>query len=134
MSVRRRSKLKPMIPLASMGDIAFLLIIFFMLTSSFMKNNQQLTPADSPHLESVENAQVSLTVDENGDLWLQGIEVDVSQVAYAVEGYVDNHPRDVLVHVNIDKSLTRKIYMPVMEALSESGVKLILTGQKANEP
>lgn len=132
MSIRRRRKIKMILPLASMGDIAFLLIIFFMLTSSFMKNSQQLTPADSPHVENVENAQVSLTVDENGEVWLQGLEVDVSMIADAVEAYVDNHPRDVLVHVNIDKSLKRKTYMPVMEALSETGVKMVLTGQKVN--
>ena len=37
-----------MIPIASMGDIAFLLIIFFMLTSNFIQEAHiRLTPASA---------------------------------------------------------------------------------------
>ena len=37
MAIRRRKKPNLVLPLSSMGDIAFLLIIFFMLASNFMK-------------------------------------------------------------------------------------------------
>ena len=37
MAIRRRKKPSLVLPLSSMGDIAFLLIIFFMLASNFMK-------------------------------------------------------------------------------------------------
>jgi biopolymer transport protein ExbD len=128
MTVRRKKKIKMIIPLASMGDIAFLLIIFFMLVSSFMKNNQQYEPASSRFVQSVDAAQLAVTIDENEEIWVQGQSVSVGEIAGLVEMLVDEHPREVLVHVNIEKSLTRKTYMPVMEALSESGVKIVMTG------
>lgn len=131
MTIRRRKKIKMIIPLASMGDIAFLLIIFFMLVSSFMKNKQEYTPADSRFVQGVENAQIAVTVDKDQRIWLQGLEVSVGELAGAVEVLVDDQPQETLVHVNIEKSLSRTSYMPVMEALSQSGVKLVLTGVQA---
>lgn len=132
MTIRRRKNIKMILPLASLGDIAFLLMIFFMLVSSFVKDNYDLTPAQSAYVRTVENAQISVSLDENETIWMQGLKVTVGQIAGAVETLVSDHPQDVLVHVKIDKNLKRESYMPVMEALSESGVKLILTGQKAN--
>ena len=46
--------IRPVIPTASMADIAFLLIIFFMLTTSF---SQERTPVELP--QSVERTEVS---------------------------------------------------------------------------
>ena len=40
--------------------------------------------------------------------------------------------RDLAVHVAIDKALKRRDFMPLIEAISESGAKLILTGEKEN--
>ena len=44
MKLRRRARLETLVPIASMGDIAFLLIIFFMLATmpikdSYLKEN-----------------------------------------------------------------------------------------------
>ena len=52
MAIRRRKKPSLVLPLSSMGDIAFLLIIFFMLASNFMKTNKvELEKPLSPDLE-----------------------------------------------------------------------------------
>ena len=57
MAIRRRKKPSLVLPLSSMGDIAFLLIIFFMLASNFMKTNKvELEKPASPDLEQQEPA------------------------------------------------------------------------------
>ena len=38
--------------------------------------------------------------------------------------------RETPVHLKVDRNLKRKDYMPVIEAISEAGVKMVLTGDK----
>jgi len=131
MTVRRRKKMKVMIPLASMGDIAFLLIIFFMVVSSFMKNKQQFDPAGSQYVQSVDAAQIAVTLDEDERLWIQGQEVTAAQIGAVVETLVEQHPHDTLVHVNVHKEHEWDVCRPVIEALSATGVKFVFTGIRA---
>ena len=75
---RKRRKMAIMVPIASMGDIAFLLIIFFILASNFAKEAHiDFDPAKSPDIEKMERSQVSVTVDKDGQVWLQGEECPV---------------------------------------------------------
>ena len=51
---RRRRKANIIVPLASMGDIAFLLIIFFILTTNFVKEqDKQIEIASSNDIETI---------------------------------------------------------------------------------
>lgn len=129
MAIRRRKKPNLVLPLTSMGDIAFLLIIFFMLVSNFMKTaNVDMEEATSAELEKQEAAQKSVTMDRNGVIWFEGQQVGANEVADLLRPFVeDNH--DLLVHVAIDRSLVHKDFSPLIQAVSESGAKLILTGQ-----
>ena len=98
--IKRRKKSLPIIPTASMGDIAFLLIIFFMLASNFMKSaNVKAEEPASPDVEQQEPALVSVIYDQEGKLWLQGVEIGMGELA-APEHNGDFH----LVTVR-DKSL-----------------------------
>ena len=129
MAIRRRKKPNLVLPLTSMGDIAFLLIIFFMLVSNFMKTaNVEMDEATSGDLEQQEAAQKSVTMDRNGVVWYEGQQVGANEVADLLKPLVEaNH--DLLVHVSIDRNLVFKDYNPLIQAVSESGAKLVLTGQ-----
>ena len=132
MAIRRRKKPSLVLPLSSMGDIAFLLIIFFMLASNFMKTNKvELEKPGSPDLEQQEPPKSSVVMDKDGNIWYEGVQVQPHEVTDALKALAEkNH--DHTVHVAIDKALTRKTFMPLIEAISESGAKLILTGDKEN--
>ena len=76
MAIRRRKKPNLVLPLSSMGDIAFLLIIFFMLASNFMKTgNVDLQRPGAPTLEQQEPAKCSVMVDRDGVVWCDGAQV-----------------------------------------------------------
>jgi biopolymer transport protein ExbD len=132
MTIRRRKKAKILLPLASMGDIAFLLIIFFMLVSTFMKQNAELDPAQSDSLQDIPPAEISVAVDKDGIVWLQGIEVSAAELSGAVEVLVGERRLDTKVQLSVHKDLKRKDYMPVIEALSETGVPVEHTGQPSD--
>ncbi len=133
MPVRRRKKLKVMIPLASMGDIAFLLIIFFMLVSDFMRDHQEIDPALGADVGELAPAEVSVVVDREGLLWVQGVEVGLHDLGAAVEILLERRREDGIVHLNVDRSLTRPDYMPVIEALSGVGARIALVGMMDTE-
>ena len=129
MPVRRRKRPDLTLPTASMGDIAFLLIIFFMLASNFMKTaNVDMEEPSSSDLEQQEAAKQSVTMDRNGDIWFQGQKVGANEVAALLKPFVDAD-KSLAVHVAIHNSLSHKEFNPLIQAVSESGAKLILTGQ-----
>lgn len=128
MAIRRRKKPSLVLPLTSMGDIAFLLIIFFMLASNFMKTgNVELDRARAEGLEKQEAAKSSVMMDNDGAIWYEGQKVSASEVTEALRALTENN-RDLSVHVTIDRGLLKKDFMPLIEAISESGAKMVLIG------
>jgi biopolymer transport protein ExbD len=119
-----------MIPLASMGDIAFLLIIFFMLTSNFIKEAHiKVTPPASPDIEVLKESRVSLSMDEEGNVWLQGQPCPQALIESATETLLENQ-EDKVVVLKIDKGLTQEQFGPVLMALSKAGAEIALVGTK----
>ncbi len=119
-----------MLPTSSMGDIAFLLIIFFILSSNFMKTaNVEADKPSGPDVETVEDAQVSVVVDAAGKLYVQGVEVSEGELESAVLQAVGDH-RDRPVHLLVDKHVKRAKFMPAMEALGSAGVKVVMVGDR----
>lgn len=118
------------LPTSSMGDIAFLLIIFFILASNFMKSaNIEAEKPSSAEVDAIDDAQVDVVIDKNAKFYVQGIEVDRNLVESAVTQAVGEH-RDKPVHLLVDKNLQKKDFMPAIEALGSCGVKVILVGEK----
>jgi biopolymer transport protein ExbD len=122
-----------MVPVASMGDIAFLLIIFFMLTSNFMQESDiKLEEAQSPDIEEMKNSQLSVSVDEEGKVYLQGEEISINSLKFEVEYYIADKD-DKTVKLKIDKNLKQEQFGDVFLELSNSGAEIALIGIKSNE-
>ena len=129
MAIRRRKKPSLVLPLSSMGDIAFLLIIFFLLASNFMKTaNVDMEEAHAADLEQQEAAKQSVTIDRNAVIWFQGQQVGANELASLLKPFVEAD-KNLAVHVAIHRTLSYKEFEPLIQAVSESGAKLILTGQ-----
>ena len=130
MAIRRRKKPSLVLPLTSMGDIAFLLIIFFMLVSNFMKTaNVDMEEPHAADLDKQEAPKQSVTMDRDGVIWYQGQEVRATELADLIKPFVEDD-KDLQVHVAIHKTLSYKDFESLINAISESGAKLVLTGQR----
>ena len=128
--IRRKKRMSLVVPTSSMGDIAFLLIIFFMLASTFMKSgNVQIENASSSAIESQEPPLVEVIVDADGAIWMGGVHSTPAEVGMACRLQAEEL-KESPVHLKVDRNLKRKDYMPVIEAISEAGVKMVLTGDK----
>ena len=131
MKMPRRPRAKVRVPLTSIGDIAFLLIIFFLVTSNFVKEAQikNIEEARSIDIDDMEAARVSVVVDGDGELWLQGKPCHVEMLESAVSAMLDGR-EDKLVMLRIDRRLTQDVYGDVFMALSDVGAEIALVGEK----
>jgi len=133
MSVKRKKRMRTLVPTTSMADIAFLLNIFFMVTSNFIKEAHiEINQPSSPEIDAMKESQISVTMDRNGELWLQGKPCPAEILEEGVRALILEHA-DKLVMVKIDKDVRQEKYGPVFMALSKAGAELALVGQKRKE-
>lgn len=125
-SRKKKRKTIP-IPVASMGDIAFLLIIFFLVCSESIKDKSNL-PVELPTSEHVKKPGVSViayvVIDENGELYFDGQRVDSPKdIEWGVRALLTNSVSDDQRHVQLkcDKSQSKEVFQPVLQAIAEAG-------------
>ena len=120
-----------------MGDIAFLLIIFFMICSNFAKDaHLDLTPPLAPDLETLEESNLSVSIDVEGRIYVQGVEVAGAEaVESAVAAWVAGRPADEqkLVLFKCDAEVDKAVFEPVLDAISQAGGVIAAVGDRLRE-
>ena len=125
------------IPVASLGDIAFLLITFFMFCSTFSRSGGgKLTPPQSNHLTQLMEGKVSVDIDEEGKIYVQGqIVPDASAVETSVgiliEGATTDQGKTVMF--KCDKHVTKQVFEPVLGAIAKAGATIAALGDRPTE-
>jgi len=119
------------VPIASMGDIAFLLIIFFVICSHFAKDVVKVDPAVSFDVDKLKTYQMVVAINKEGKIYFQGQEVDSAQtleslVQREVQGRTDPETRTVVLRC--DKSVRKNIFESVIEAIAEGGGRIAAIG------
>jgi biopolymer transport protein ExbD len=128
------------IPTASMADIAFLLIIFFMVTITFEVDKTQLTLPESQIRLEVPKKSAYISVTEDGSIRVSsGEEISVivpgpEDVVTFAASVVAQDPDKVFV-IKADASTRYQLVDRVIDALKQSKAKTIflLSGAEAIE-
>lgn len=137
MKLYREKRVRPTIPTASMADIAFLLIIFFMLTTSFspVKTAVDL-PESQIRTEVEQNAAIVAITSRNqlvfSDGESAGIDLStVEELASHIQDVVRNSPKKQFI-IKADREVHYLMVDRVLEQLRSNGAKNIglLTEQK----
>jgi biopolymer transport protein ExbD len=140
MNRSRRKKRKPIaLPIASMGDIAFLLIIFFLVCSEASKDNGKIQ-VDLPMSQHVKKTTVNVVarvaIDSTGDIYFDGARVDdAKDVEWGVRALLTNTVSDEQRHVQFkcDKTQPREVFEPVLQAIASAGGIIEALGDKAKQ-
>lgn len=131
---RHRRRLGIAVPLASMGDIAFLLIIFFIIASNFTKDPPtELEMARSMRVDTLEQARVLVVVDEDHQLWVNGEPRDsAEQIEWEVLALLEgrDEPEQRIVHLKVDRRAPKRVYEPVIGAIAEAGGTIAAVGEE----
>jgi biopolymer transport protein ExbD len=133
MKIRKARRAAPTVPLASMGDIAFLLTIFFILTSNFAKDDtRNLKPPTARELEQMEKQNVSVSIDAEGQIFFNGRPVAAAATIEAgVAGFLagKKDPKDRMVVFRCDRSVDKQVFEPVLAAISKAGGVIAAVGE-----
>ena len=133
MKLRKSRRVAPAVPLASMGDIAFLLTIFFILTSNFAKDDtRNIKPPNARELAQLENQNVSVSIDADGGVFFNGRPVaSPATIEAGVAGFLagKKEPKDRMVVFRCDQSVDKKVFEPVLAAISKGGGVIAAVGQ-----
>jgi biopolymer transport protein ExbD len=131
MKIARRT-FKVEVPSVAMGDIAFNLLVFFVILAKAQDDSHlQWTAAKTPVLDAAKKARVSVVVDKDNKLHLNGREIDEQRLGKAVEELLGDAPageRTVLLKIHHSTQALR--FQPILHAVGEAGGEVVHILQK----
>jgi biopolymer transport protein ExbD len=111
------------IDLAPMLDFMVNLLIFFIITTSFVKEaGVTVTKPDALTAEHRNNGNIMIAVRENGDIWMDRQQVDFRRMRAIVERLAVERPDDSVVIV-ADKESKAGIVARVMDEVKIGGIR-----------
>lgn len=123
----QRQKFEASIPSVAMGDIAFLLLIFFVILARAQDDSHlRWEPAVADDLEQVSNPVASVGIDADGKYFLNGSELSVDTLGESLAAVLGGLPAGKrLVMFKVDRSTPAEVFEPAIEAVSEAGGELV---------
>lgn len=123
---RRLSRLNPRLDLTPMIDVVFLLIIFFMVSTTFISLEANL-PVDLPRsqtsqLQSADLPTVTITKDLK--IFLGGTVVEEADIAQALQIRLADQDESVVV-LRADRTVPHGLVVQVMDQIKRSGARRI---------
>ena len=110
-----------------MGDIAFNLLVFFVILAKGQDDSHlQWTPAKADNVQSAGYSKVTVVIDKDEKVYLNGQAVSESELASQIESNLGKAlagDRKVLLKAHKDCTAIR--FEPVIEAISEAGGELV---------
>lgn len=115
----------PEINMAPLLDMVFILLIFFLVTTSFVK--EAGVDVERPVAKSAETKAATnmiIGIDRDGGVYMQGKRIDVRSVQPRMKQYVMETPKGSVV-IAADKQSTTNTLIQVLDGCRMAGVKNI---------
>ena len=118
MEMRRKARSGARIPTSSMADIAFLLIVFFMVTTIFkMEQGLAVTLPRSTAGEKIPKQNVAhIWIDRTGVISIDDLVVSVPDIDYMISAKLREN-QGLIVSFNTDENAPYRIVNEAMERL-----------------
>lgn len=126
MQFRLKRYIKPVINIASLVDVLFLLLIFFMVTSAFVEQpNIKLELPETRHSEVSKLDRTVLTITRDGQLFLQDRLVHRDQLEKELRRIMLDSGGDVLI-MKADKEVSYGFVVDIMDNAKGAGFKKVI--------
>jgi biopolymer transport protein ExbD len=110
------------INLTPMLDVVFIMLIFFIVTASFIKEaGIDVTRPDATTADKQEDAAILIAISPNNEIWIDRRETDPRGVRVAIEKLHSENPKGSIV-IQADEESSNEILIVVMEAAKQVGV------------
>lgn len=125
MELRGRNKVKAEFSMASMTDIVFLLLIFFMLTSTLVTTNALDIVLPKSKAQSVKKQDVTITIDKDLRFLINNVEVDEEDLERSLLRESANF-EDAVIVLRTDETVPTGLTVKVMDIAYRNRLKMVL--------
>jgi biopolymer transport protein ExbD len=110
------------INMTPMLDVVFILLIFFIVTASFVKEaGIEVNRPEAATAIKKERANILVAISDQGDIWINKRKVDVRAVQANIERLKAENPQGTVV-IQADQKATTDILIKVMDSARAAGV------------
>lgn len=130
MALKRRSKVNPNFSMSSMTDIVFLLLIFFMVTSTLIAPNAlKLLLPKSSHQTSA-NAITTISITEDLNYYVESTQVPFEDIEGILQNkFQSDGIQEPTISLHCDQNIPVHAMVRVMNIAKDNKWKLILATQ-----
>lgn len=130
MSLKRRTKITPTFSMSSMTDIIFLLLIFFMITSTMVAPNAIKVLLPQSKKQTTVKAVSHVVIDKDLNMYV-GLGNEKEQAVTLeqlpeVIGKIKNDTTEVFVSLYADESVPYRNIVEVLNVANENHFKMVL--------
>jgi len=110
------------IDITPMLDVVFIMLIFFIVTASFVKESGiEVNRPDASTSNAKPRANILIAISDTGEIWINKRRVDESQVRANIERMHAENPQGTVV-IQADEEAKTKQLVAVMDAARAAGV------------
>lgn len=110
------------INMTPMLDVVFILLIFFIVTASFVKEaGIEVNRPEAATAVKKERANILVAISDTGEIWINKRRVDVRAVQANIERLKAENPQGTVV-IQADQKATTDVLIKVMDSARAAGV------------
>ena len=111
--------------LTPMIDVVFIMLIFFIVTASFVKESGiDVTRPDAATSERKEKGNIMVAISAEGQIWIDRRQVDPRALRANIERMHAENPHGAVI-IQADRESKNKLLVLVMDAARLAGVKSV---------
>ncbi|WJG08844.1 biopolymer transporter ExbD [Aliiglaciecola sp. LCG003] len=110
------------IDMTPMLDVVFIMLIFFIVTASFVKESGiDVNRPDAATAVKKDRANILVAISDKGEIWINKRRIDVRAVQANIERLKAENPQGTVV-IQADRKATTEVLIKVMDASRAAGV------------
>jgi len=125
MALRSRNKVTPNFNMSSMTDIVFLLLIFFMLTSTLVSPNALKLLLPSSKAKTLEKQTISISITKDIQFYINETPVSENTIEQELKLIINNEQEPAII-LHTDKSVAIEHVVKVMDIAYRNKYKIVL--------
>ena len=125
MALRSRNKVTPNFNMSSMTDIVFLLLIFFMLTSTLVSPNALKLLLPNSKSKTLEKQTISISIDKNINFYIDENQVDINELERRLINILSSEKEPAIILYS-DKSVEIEHVVKVMDKAYRNNYRIVL--------